>query len=184
MPDATYNDTDAILRSAIDCIVIADYAGTIVEFNPAAEKVFRYKRAEALGRDFAEIVVPPASPHMPKQGMERFGFIGEAPSMGKRMEIGGLRSDGTEFPLELALSTISFRGSPAYVAYLRDVTPRTGAGRRLAAQYTATRALAISNTLAEATPLILEAICESLGWSVAILWEPEGRDRVLVARTA
>lgn len=162
MPDAIYNDTDAILRSAVDCIIIADYGGAIVEFNPAAEKVFRYQRAEALGRDLAEIIVPPASPHPLRQGMERFGLIGEAPATGKRIEISGLRTDGTEFPLELAFGAISFRGSPAYVAYLRDITARKTAEERLAAQSAATRALALSNTLAEAAPLILEAICESL----------------------
>ncbi len=184
MPEAPYNDADAIVQSAVDCIIIADYAGRIVEFNPAAEKVFGYKRDEVLGRDIAETIVPPALRDAHRRGTERFRSTGEAHLIGKHVEMSGLRSDGTEFPLELALTTITFRESPACVAYLRDISARKNAERRLAAQYAATRALAVSNTLAEAAPRILEAICESLGWSVAILWELDRRDRVLVARTA
>jgi two-component system, sensor histidine kinase and response regulator len=180
MPETT-NDADAILQSAVDCIIIADYSGTIVEFNPAAEKAFGYTRDEALGRNLAETIVPPSFRDLYQQGVDRLHATGETHLTG--IELRGVRSDGTEFPLEFWLSTISFRGLPVCIARMRDITARKRAERRLAAQYGATRALAVSNTLAEAAPRILEAICEGLGWSVAILWDVDRRDHVLVAGT-
>ena len=49
----------AILRSALDCIITTDHLGCIVEFNPMAEKVFRYSRDEVIGRRLSEVLVPP-----------------------------------------------------------------------------------------------------------------------------
>ena len=50
----------AILTAALDCIITIDHQGRVVEFNPAAEKTFGYSSVEALGRELAELIVPPA----------------------------------------------------------------------------------------------------------------------------
>src|SRR4051812_49359285 len=50
----------AYLKAAIDCVIVADASGRIVEFNPAAERTFGYSRQEALGRTMAELIVPPS----------------------------------------------------------------------------------------------------------------------------
>src|SRR3954447_20498425 len=50
----------AYLEAAIDCVIMADASGRIVEFNPAAERTFGYSRKEALGRTMAELIVPPS----------------------------------------------------------------------------------------------------------------------------
>src|SRR5713226_7053882 len=50
----------AILESALDCIISINHEGTIIEFNAAAEKAFGYSRAEVLGKQLAETIVPPA----------------------------------------------------------------------------------------------------------------------------
>jgi two-component system CheB/CheR fusion protein len=49
---------DAILRSALDAIIIMDHEGRFVELNPAAEAMFGYPRATALGRPVAELIIP------------------------------------------------------------------------------------------------------------------------------
>ena len=50
---------DAILRTALDCIVSMDARGRIVEWNPAAEHTFGYRaRGGALGRLLAELIIP------------------------------------------------------------------------------------------------------------------------------
>ncbi|MDQ3822825.1 MAG: PAS domain-containing protein, partial [Actinomycetota bacterium] len=48
------------LEAALDCVVMADASGRVVEFNPAAERTFGYTREEALGRTLAELIVPPS----------------------------------------------------------------------------------------------------------------------------
>ena len=50
----------AILDSALDCIITMDHEGKIVEFNPAAETLFGYKRAQAIGAALADLIIPPA----------------------------------------------------------------------------------------------------------------------------
>ncbi len=184
MPDINERDSIAILQSAPDCIVIADLSGRIIEFNPSAEKVFGYARTAVLGKDVAETIIPPKFRGAYRRGMERFRSTGQGRLIGQRIEVTAMRSDGAEFPVELTLSSIVFQGSGAIVAYLRDITARKMAERRLAAQYAATRALAISTTLAEAAPKILESVCESLGWTVGILWEIDGKERLLRSTTA
>ena len=48
----------AILHSALDCIVTIDHRGLITEFNPAAERVFGYRRDEAVGKHLADTIIP------------------------------------------------------------------------------------------------------------------------------
>ncbi len=50
----------AYFEAALDCVIIADASGRVVEFNPAAEQTFGYSRDEALGRTIAELIVPPS----------------------------------------------------------------------------------------------------------------------------
>ena len=50
----------AILDSALECIVTIDHEGWITEFNPAAERTFGYRRDEVLGRQLADVIIPPA----------------------------------------------------------------------------------------------------------------------------
>jgi two-component system NtrC family sensor kinase len=49
----------AIIAAATDCVVTLDEAGRVVEFNPAAERTFGRKRAEVLGQNIDELIVPP-----------------------------------------------------------------------------------------------------------------------------
>ena len=61
--DARSASADAILasviRSSLDCVIVTNEAGVVVEFNPAAEATFGYSRAEALGQQISELIIPP-----------------------------------------------------------------------------------------------------------------------------
>ncbi len=50
---------DAIIESALDAVITMDHKGKFVEFNAAAEKIFDYSRAKALGKPLAEFIIPP-----------------------------------------------------------------------------------------------------------------------------
>ena len=113
-----------ILDVALDCIVSVDHVGRFLDFNPAAERTFGYRRAEVLGRDMTDLIVPPALREGHRRGMARL-FAGEAPRMlGQRIEITAMRADGTEFPVELAITRVATDGPPVYTAHLRDITER------------------------------------------------------------
>ena len=117
----------AILEAALDCIVTANQGGVITEFNPAAEKTFGYARAEALGRPFAEILIPPSLRKQHADGFRRYLDTGVGPVLGKRVELTALRSDGTEFPVELAVVPTRAHDTLFFTAYIRDLTERNKA---------------------------------------------------------
>ena len=123
--------TGAILESALDCIIAIDAKGRILEFNPAAERTFGYRRAEVVGPELAETIVPPSLRERHRAGMARYLATGEARVLGRRVEITGMRSDGSEFPVELAIKAIRLNGAPAFTAYLRDITQRKEAEKLL-----------------------------------------------------
>src|SRR4051812_13567021 len=96
----------AYLEAAIDCVIVADASGRIVEFNPAAERTFGYSRQEALGRTMAELIVPPSLRERHTAAFARFVKTREGSMLGRRVELTGMRADGSEFPVELALSQV------------------------------------------------------------------------------
>jgi PAS domain S-box-containing protein len=95
---------DAIIRSALDCLVSIDHEGRILEFNPAAEQTFGYKRADVLGKPMAELLIPPRMREAHRRGFDRLLTTGEGPILGKRVELSGMRADGSEFPIELTVT--------------------------------------------------------------------------------
>lgn len=114
----------AIVESALDCIVSMDDRGRIMEFNPAAEATFGYRRADVIGEEMAAMIIPPSLREQHRRGLRHFLESGEGPVIGKRFETNGMRSDGTEFPVELAITTLTHHGRSTFTAYLRDITVR------------------------------------------------------------
>lgn len=114
----------AILDTALDGIVTIDHEGKIIDFNPAAERTFGFTRSEAVGREMAELIVPPALRDAHRGGLARYLATGKAHVLGHRLELTAVRSDGEEFPVELAITRIASKGSPIFTGHLRDITER------------------------------------------------------------
>jgi PAS domain S-box-containing protein len=121
----------AILDSALDCIVTIDHQGCITEFNPAAERTFGYRRDELVGQPLADVIVPPALRERHRQGFARYLATGETRVLGRRIEMTAVRSDGSAFPTELAITRIPLDGPPSFTGYLRDITERKRAEEEL-----------------------------------------------------
>jgi PAS domain S-box-containing protein len=121
----------AILESALDCIITIDHEGRVTEFNPAAERTFGYTRADVLGMELAELIIPPDQREQHRQGLARYLSARESPMLGKRIEVTACRGDGTVFPVELAITPIARDGPPMFTAYLRDITERRQADHDL-----------------------------------------------------
>lgn len=126
----------AILETALDCIITMDAAGIVREFNPAAERVFGFSRAEAVGKELAELIIPPRMREQHRRGLAHYLKTGEGPVLGKRIEINGLRRDGSEILVELAITPFKADRTLLFTAYLRDISHRKRgeqASRHLAA---------------------------------------------------
>ena len=120
----------AVIQAATDSIVGADGLGEIVFFNPAAEATFGYRSDDILGKPLWHLM-PERYRDAHRKGLERYTLTGEAHVMGKTVELWGRRKDGTEFPLELSLSTWKTTEGSFYTGIIRDISERKQAEEQL-----------------------------------------------------
>jgi two-component system cell cycle sensor histidine kinase/response regulator CckA len=113
----------AVLATALDGIVTIDAGGRVLECNPAAEAMFGWTAAAAVGADFAELMLPERDRGWHRREVAAVAATGESRMLDQRVEIVGRRADGTEFPLELAVAATGAE-LPTYTAFLRDLTDR------------------------------------------------------------
>jgi PAS domain S-box-containing protein len=114
----------SVLESALDSVITMDHQGNVIEFNPAAEKTFGYKRNEAVGQLLGNLIIPPSLRERHARGLTHYLSTGEAPVLGKRIELTGMRSDKSEFPIELAITRIGSQEPPMFTGFIRDITER------------------------------------------------------------
>ena len=112
----------AVVDIALDSIITIDHEGRILDWNRAAERTFGRSRAEVLGHQLAETIIPPQYRDEHYRGFARYQQTGEARILGRRIEVEGMRADGSIFPCELAVTRVPLPGSPTFTAYLRDLT--------------------------------------------------------------
>jgi PAS domain S-box-containing protein len=123
----------AILEAALDCVITIDDRGRVVEFNPAAQRTFGYAAGDAVGREMAELIVPQALRARHRAGFARVVATGEPRVIGRRLELTGMRADGSEFPVELTVTRIDLPGPPMFTGYVRDISERKRAEGELRA---------------------------------------------------
>jgi two-component system NtrC family sensor kinase len=112
-----------LTEGCLDGVVVADCAGTLTLFNPAAERMFGYESGDVVGRHIG-LLMPKAFPGDQPVRADR-----DVPSqphglVGKTVEIVGRRKGGEEFPIELSLSAIERSGEFQLIGSIRDQTER------------------------------------------------------------
>ncbi len=150
---------DAILDVALDCVVVVDAAGHVVQFNPAAEVTFGYTSRDAVGRDVAELMVPAAKRDAYRVAFNHYLAGGDSGMLNRRFELTASRRGGAEFPVEVAIAPISTADAPLYACYMRDITERKRAEEALARQ---TRDLQQANAAERHNADQLAALVEEL----------------------
>lgn len=113
---------DALLSSALDCIVVSDVHGRIVEFNTAAEATFGWTRDEVMGKLMEDTIVPHAHRNAHRHGMERYLAHGGAHVIGRRVEIEAQHASGHVFPVELSITETWMDQDRFFVATLRNIS--------------------------------------------------------------
>jgi two-component system cell cycle sensor histidine kinase/response regulator CckA len=124
-----------------------DHEGRVAEFNPAAERTFQYSREEVLGKMMADLIIPPSLRESHRRGLARYAATGEAVVLGRRIEISAMRKDGTEFPVELAITRINREGAPFFTGQIRDLTEQKRVQKEMVQSEERFRKLFDANTI-------------------------------------
>lgn len=112
----------SVVVSALDAVVMMDDKGDVVEFNPAAERIFGFSAAEAIGRQVSDLIIPPETRAAHRQGLARYLAEGTPRVIGRRVELVAQRKDGRQLPVELTVTDASAAGRRLFVSHLRDLT--------------------------------------------------------------
>ena len=114
-----------IVDTAPDAFIGIDTHGRIVTWNTQAETIFGWTREEAIGRDMAATLIPPAYRDAHLRGMAHFLDTGHAPVVNTRLELSALHRSGREFPIEITItSPMPFGRDYFFGAFLRDISAR------------------------------------------------------------
>ncbi|MDD5299992.1 MAG: PAS domain S-box protein [Gallionella sp.] len=113
-----------ITESAQDAIIMMDTGQHISFWNAAAERIFGYTAAEAIGQELHALITPPSAQAGFAHAFPHFQETGEGPIIGKVREATALRKDGEKFPVELSISATQFNGKWHAIGVVRDITRR------------------------------------------------------------
>ena len=122
----------AVLRTALDGVVVMRTDGTVAGWNDVAERTFGWSFAEAYGKRMSEMVIPHRYREAHETGLTHFLATGEGPVLDKHLEIEALHRDGHEIPVELSITRTEQFGEPVFLGFLRDISERHEAARRQA----------------------------------------------------
>src|SRR3989475_278524 len=111
-----------LVAHALAAVITIDIQGRITSWTPQAERLFGWAQAEVLGRLLSETIIPPTYREAHERGLARFRATGEGPVLGRRIELTALHRNGTEFPVELAITPMRSGKTVLFSAFLRDIT--------------------------------------------------------------
>lgn len=157
----------AIVENSDDAIVSRGMDGGILTWNAAAERMFGYPAAEAIGKNI-RILMPP---DQLDAYLERRGLV-ERGSTVPSYDTIRLHRDGHRVNVSATASAIhGTDGKPVAVSLVfRDISARVLSAQRLAVEHAVTRILAESASESESVSLIMQRICEELDWGCGLYW--------------
>lgn len=120
----------AVLKTALDAVVVMREDGTVVGWNDVAERTFGWSFAEANRRRMSEMIIPQRYRDAHERGLSHYLATGEGPVLDKHIEIEALHRNGHEMPVELSITRTEQFGEPVFLGFLRDISERRDAARR------------------------------------------------------
>ncbi len=139
----------AMLEASLDAVITIDATGRVVEFNSAAETIFSYRRVEAIGRHLVDLIVPPRLRERALINFGRYQATSQSGLIGRRVDSFAMKSDGSEFPVEIAVTRVAVETPPMLTVYVRDATARKSAQEDVTLYQRRMRALTAELLVAE-----------------------------------
>ncbi len=114
----------AIIHSAMDAVVQMNAQGLITGWNPQAEQLFGWMRAEAMGRAMHDTIIPAHYREAHQAGLQRHLSTGTSTMLGSVVEVQAVHRDGRLFPVELVITAMKMDGAREFNAFIRDISNR------------------------------------------------------------
>jgi diguanylate cyclase (GGDEF)-like protein/PAS domain S-box-containing protein len=112
------------IDSSFSAFVSTDAAGSVVEWNPSAERTFGWTRDEALGRELATLIIPENYRAGHRAGMQRFARHGVGNVINTRIEMPACTKDQGDITVEMTINAFHAGGELFFGAFLHDVSER------------------------------------------------------------
>lgn len=122
-----------ITRAAGDAIIMIDFEGIISFWNPAAESIFGFSEAEAVGQHLHKLIIPPELYPRFAANFPEFQVTGQGNAVGKTLELEAMRKDGSRLFVSLNLSSVQINDHWHAVGIVSDITTRKIAAQELLA---------------------------------------------------
>jgi PAS domain S-box-containing protein len=119
-----------MIESSAEAVVTVDQRGVIEEWNAAAERIFGWPRAEAIGQRLSDLIIPHRYRDAHEAGMRRFLATEQATVLNRTIELSALNQRGEEFPVELSVWPVRCAEGYVFSAFLRDITERKRAAEQ------------------------------------------------------
>lgn len=113
----------AMLQASLDAVLVIDETGKIIEFNPAAERMYGYAKRDIIGKDILHTIIPTFYRKGYTNGGEYMAGRGN-PMLGRRMETVTQNAAGEIFPIELTASEVNVADRRIYIGAIRDLRER------------------------------------------------------------
>ena len=113
----------AVLETIVDGVITIEGRGIITTFNPSAERIFGYSAQEVIGKNISMLMPQPDRANH-ESYIRRYEDTGQAQIIGIGREVVGLRRNGEQFPMDLAVSEVVTDGQKFYTGMVRDITER------------------------------------------------------------
>ena len=122
-----------IIDTALDGVITMNESGFVTGWNRQAERIFGWEASEIVGQRLSQTIIPPRYRAMHEHGLKRFSETGEGPVLNRRIEITALCRNGSEIPVEIAITPMKIGREHSFGAFVRDITERKHAEEALLA---------------------------------------------------
>ena len=122
-------DLAAVLKTALDAVVVMRRDGTVAAWNDVAERTFGWSAAEAIGERMSALIIPDRYRDAHEHGLTRYLETGEGQLLDRHIEISAVHRDGRELPVELSITPTDQFGELVFLGFLRDISERKAAQR-------------------------------------------------------
>lgn len=165
------------LGHALDAWVSFDQDDKVVSWNPRAEELFGWPKAEALGARLSQLIIPQSDQRSYQTRLNQLIQNESDARLGHRFEATICRKSGALFLAEISVASIQEETGYLFHALIRDMSEQEmlrqreqTSKQRLLAQNQVMNLLAAANDFPSVAPKILGVLARGFEWDVAGLW--------------